>query len=69
MESDPEQFADGIRGKVLWHNEYRTQTMYTGGASKASGHVPRQDVRRSPSTPSDGSGALPQQHLRRVPRA
>ena len=28
MESDPAQFADGIRGKVLWHNEYRTQQMY-----------------------------------------
>jgi CxxC motif-containing protein (DUF1111 family) len=28
MESDPAQFADGIRGKVLWHNEYRTQKMY-----------------------------------------
>ena len=28
MESDPFQFADGIRGKVLWHNEYRTQKMY-----------------------------------------
>ena len=29
MESEPELFADGIRGKVLWHNEYRTQKMYT----------------------------------------
>lgn len=28
MESDPWNFADGIRGKVLWHNEYRTQKMY-----------------------------------------
>lgn len=28
MESDPEQFAEGIRGKVLWHNEYRMQPMY-----------------------------------------
>jgi len=28
MESDPWQFADGIRGKVLWHNEYRMQPMY-----------------------------------------
>jgi CxxC motif-containing protein (DUF1111 family) len=28
MESDPEQFADGIRGKVLWHNEYRMESMY-----------------------------------------
>ncbi len=27
-ESDPAPFADGIRGKVLWHNEYRTQKMY-----------------------------------------
>ena len=30
MESDPWQFADGIRGKVLWHNEYRMQGMYAG---------------------------------------
>ncbi len=28
MESDREQFADGIRGKVLWHNEYRMEPMY-----------------------------------------
>jgi len=28
MESDPAEFAEGIRGKVLWHNEYRTQGMY-----------------------------------------
>lgn len=28
MESDPDQFAEGIRGKALWHNEYRTQKMY-----------------------------------------
>lgn len=28
MEFDPEAFADGIRGKVLWHNEYRMQPMY-----------------------------------------
>jgi CxxC motif-containing protein (DUF1111 family) len=28
MESDPNEFAEGIRGKVLWHDEYRTQKMY-----------------------------------------
>jgi CxxC motif-containing protein (DUF1111 family) len=28
MESDPPQFAEGIRGRVLWHDEYRTQKMY-----------------------------------------
>lgn len=28
MEADPEVFADGIRGKTLWHNEYRVQGMY-----------------------------------------
>jgi hypothetical protein len=28
MESPPSEFANGIRGKVLWHNEYRTQKMY-----------------------------------------
>lgn len=29
MESITEQFADGIRGKVLWHNEYRMEPMYS----------------------------------------
>jgi CxxC motif-containing protein (DUF1111 family) len=28
MEADPEHFLDGIRGKALWHNEYRTQGTY-----------------------------------------
>ena len=28
MESDPPEFAEGIRGRVLWHDEYRTQKMY-----------------------------------------
>jgi CxxC motif-containing protein (DUF1111 family) len=28
MESAPEDFAEGIRGKVLWHDEYRSQKMY-----------------------------------------
>ncbi len=28
MEAKPEQFVEGIRGKVLWHNEYRTQKQY-----------------------------------------
>jgi hypothetical protein len=28
MESDPLEFADGIRGKVLRHDEYQTQKMY-----------------------------------------
>jgi CxxC motif-containing protein (DUF1111 family) len=36
MESDPSQFADGIRGKVLWHNEYRTQKMYEASANGTS---------------------------------
>jgi CxxC motif-containing protein (DUF1111 family) len=36
MESDPEQFAQGIRGKVLWHNEYRTQKMYEAFVNDAS---------------------------------
>ena len=30
MEAEPELFAQGIRGKVLWHNEYRTEKMYIG---------------------------------------
>jgi CxxC motif-containing protein (DUF1111 family) len=33
MESDPEEFAEGIRGKVLWHDEYRTQKMYEASAN------------------------------------
>jgi CxxC motif-containing protein (DUF1111 family) len=36
MESDPAQFAEGIRGKVLWHNEYRTQKMYESFARGSS---------------------------------
>lgn len=36
MESDPLEFAQGIRGKVLWHNEYRTQKMYEADANGAS---------------------------------
>jgi hypothetical protein len=28
MESAPGDFAEGIRGKVLWHNEYRSKEMY-----------------------------------------
>jgi CxxC motif-containing protein (DUF1111 family) len=28
MESKPELFAEGIRGKVLWHNEYRTKDLF-----------------------------------------
>jgi CxxC motif-containing protein (DUF1111 family) len=28
MESDPDEFAQGIRGRALWHNEYRSQKMY-----------------------------------------
>jgi CxxC motif-containing protein (DUF1111 family) len=35
MESDPEPFADGIRGKVLWHDEYRMQPMYEARNSNA----------------------------------
>jgi CxxC motif-containing protein (DUF1111 family) len=32
MESDPAEFAEGIRGKALWHDEYRTQKMYAADA-------------------------------------
>jgi CxxC motif-containing protein (DUF1111 family) len=38
MESDPPQFAEGISGKVLWHNEYRTLAMY-----KSRGSIPAPD--------------------------
>jgi CxxC motif-containing protein (DUF1111 family) len=33
MESDPQEFAEGIRGRTLWHNEYRTLAMYDAGAA------------------------------------
>ena len=36
MESDPPEFAEGIRGKVLWHNEYRTQKMYEAFAFRGN---------------------------------
>ena len=28
MEAEPQVFAEGIRGRTLWHNEYRMQGMY-----------------------------------------
>jgi hypothetical protein len=28
LESDPAEFAEGIRGRTLWHDEYRTEKMY-----------------------------------------
>ena len=31
METDPWTFTEGIRGKVLWHNEYRSKLMYELG--------------------------------------
>ena len=34
MEANPAQFAEGIRGKTLWHNEYRTQGMYKAQSDK-----------------------------------
>jgi len=34
MEADPDVFAEGIRGKALWHNEYRMQGMYAMKSSK-----------------------------------
>ena len=51
MESDPEQFADGIRGKTLWHNEYRTQKMYEA-ASQAQRSTSRPHGSPAPSTPT-----------------
>lgn len=36
MESDPDEFAEGIRGKVMWHDEYRTQKMYDANATGVS---------------------------------
>ena len=40
MESDPDEFAEGIRGKVLWHDEYRTEKMYNAFANKISTKFP-----------------------------
>lgn len=40
MESDPAEFAQGIRGKVLWHNEYRTQKMFDAAANRVSPKFP-----------------------------
>jgi CxxC motif-containing protein (DUF1111 family) len=40
MEAEPELFAQGIRGKVLWHNEYRTEKMYLAYANAIRDHKP-----------------------------
>ena len=39
MELDPDEFAQGIRGKVLWHNEYRTRKMYASAPKFAARNV------------------------------
>ena len=39
-ESDPNTFADGIRGKTLWHNEYRTHYMYDRAVKQSDSHFP-----------------------------
>ena len=54
MESDPDEFAEGIRGKVLWHNEYRTQKMYAVAAIRSS---PTRTFAAA-FDPSDGSGTF-----------
>ena len=54
MESDPNEFAEGIRGKVLWHDEYRTQKMY---CVRPSQQVSPRHVRRG-LQPHDGSGTF-----------
>ncbi len=56
MESDPAEFAEGIRGKVLWHDEYRTQKMYEASAN-GNHEVRRQNVPGS-LQPADGSVAF-----------
>ena len=40
MEADPEVFANGIRGKTLWHNEYRMQGMYDAFLNGSSQRFP-----------------------------
>jgi hypothetical protein len=40
MESDPDEFAEGSRGKVLWHNEYRTEKMYDAFTNNISTKFP-----------------------------
>ena len=67
MESDPRQFAEGIRGKVLWHDEYRTQTDVRG-VVQGNQKFRHQNVRGG-LRPAEGAGTFSQQHLRRVPRA
>ncbi len=32
MNQDPDHFIRGIRGRTLWHNEYRSNVMYKSGA-------------------------------------
>jgi hypothetical protein len=40
MESDPDEFAEGIRGRTLWHDEYRTKLMYESFAKGNSAQFP-----------------------------
>ena len=40
MEQNPTQFAEGIRGRVLWHDEYRTQTMYQAALANPPSGLP-----------------------------
>jgi len=40
MEANPAQFAEGIRGKTLWHNEYRTRGMYDAAIKRLSDKFP-----------------------------
>ncbi len=36
LEQDKDTFAEGIRGRTLWHNEYRSQVMYGTNGSIAA---------------------------------
>jgi hypothetical protein len=38
MEFAPGDFAEGIRGKVLWHNEYRSKLMYNAANGDPPGY-------------------------------
>ncbi len=45
MESAPADFAEGLRGKALWHNEYRSQKMYLAFANQGlAAQFPTYDV-------------------------
>ena len=51
-ESDPDTFADGLRGKTLWHNEYRTHYMYARSV-QGDKHFPPETFNAAFSVPAN----------------